>query len=700
MLALQLPGPTPPANHLTGSDLASTTDTNLRLTPELVVTSPSEASDPPAIPTTASSLGRLPTAHTSPPLPAQDGASSADIVGGHQEPASGKSTGSLVPTSLLSLPDYRKTPCKFFYPVKDTDTLSKDTDTLSEVLSDHVEQNPRIEMWHHPLSQGGRSFVQVAKFYNDNEDHDWLVSKLRKLESSVTQEVVLKEYEILQRIHHPHILAAVGAYKEVFGVDDDSWDSYDVWVGILLYPYCPNTLAQLIRIFSTYNRDTNIDEIKRRKCAQQLLSYFPCLCHAILHLHQKRIKHKDIKTDNILIDRYKTVILADFDLSDQYNNSEDLISIGKIVGTPANIPDAVQNGKPRGLERDINCLGFVFLELATVLFGETTEAFIQFTKHRANISPEGRPPPYRDSLRDGHLVEWVERLRKIACKDSGKVPIRLTGRAADEFLDMIVQMMNADVEQQHMLEPAMKLFRQVYGDVCKHCNLSVSIILPALTCMVSLTFSKDEQEQSEIRARPLSVLAGASRPLTTPELSKPSTGVRVAAADDTTQSIGERRNDESTNGRSDTPLPNDSHQSPLHEQTLLDERPIAQTGDEFPNPSGYRHRSNSDGPRHRQPTQEHDGGTNDKTPTCSNDSLDSSEPVARHPNVIHIGSDDSLDALRAKINGHFVCISYSPNKHKVKFVGSLGRGQYTSLTIRFPSTNTLGQISAHGLCAW
>jgi serine/threonine protein kinase len=51
-----------------------------------------------------------------------------------------------------------------------------------------------------------------------------------------------------------------------------------------------------------------------------LRKYFLCLCQAVAYLHspEVRVRHKDIKPENIVIDLYGNVIITDFDLSTNF----------------------------------------------------------------------------------------------------------------------------------------------------------------------------------------------------------------------------------------------------------------------------------------------------------------------------------------------------------------------------------------------
>src|SRR6202040_2867361 len=102
------------------------------------------------------------------------------------------------------------------------------------------------------------------------------------------------------------------------------------------------------------------------------LTAFGCLSSAVRYLHTSRkIKHKDIKPENILVDRYGSVLLADFGISKQYE--DDTLTEGTTPFTDKYAPPEVVDQDKRGLSSDIFSLGCVFLEMATVTLGESLE---------------------------------------------------------------------------------------------------------------------------------------------------------------------------------------------------------------------------------------------------------------------------------------------------------------------------------------
>ena len=105
------------------------------------------------------------------------------------------------------------------------------------------------------------------------------------------------ELDILKSLSHRHIVKLVGSYT-----DRDC-------IGILMLPVADMNLAQFLRkgLSSQDREDRNI----------KLRSFFGCIATAIDYLHRnekKKVRHKDIKPENILVKDY-SVFIADFGTS-------------------------------------------------------------------------------------------------------------------------------------------------------------------------------------------------------------------------------------------------------------------------------------------------------------------------------------------------------------------------------------------------
>jgi serine/threonine protein kinase len=93
---------------------------------------------------------------------------------------------------------------------------------------------------------------------------------------------------------------------------------------------------------------------------QQCLAQFRQLASAVRHLHEKRLVHRDIKLENILIDRSGFIKLCDF----SFLGFVDQVA-GEFVGTPNYLAPELWDERSYSFPVDIWSLGCVFYEILT-----------------------------------------------------------------------------------------------------------------------------------------------------------------------------------------------------------------------------------------------------------------------------------------------------------------------------------------------
>lgn len=99
------------------------------------------------------------------------------------------------------------------------------------------------------------------------------------------------ELKNLKALRHKHLVNLIGSYTD------------RTFVGLIMDPVADMNLA-------TYLSATT--ELEHRKHC--LRRFFGCLASAINYLHSQKVRHKDIKPENILV-KDRTVLLADFGTS-------------------------------------------------------------------------------------------------------------------------------------------------------------------------------------------------------------------------------------------------------------------------------------------------------------------------------------------------------------------------------------------------
>ncbi|KAF2164245.1 hypothetical protein M409DRAFT_25589 [Zasmidium cellare ATCC 36951] len=245
------------------------------------------------------------------------------------------------------------------------------------------------------VSWSRKSEVHSAKFLREDGTHEHVAVKSVPLEAE-HEKRVLEEFRQLADLDHCHIIAALGVF-----IEDQIPGS--ARIGILLFPLAPLNMEQYLYMISDHNRACKPGiEWRMFHDMKVFVSYFACLCQAVIYLHDldNPIKHRDIKPENILI-HGGTVILADFDIAKQYTNRELAYTEGPTHSTPRYAPQNVKDEEPRGLEWDVVCLGFVFLEMASVMMGETMQDLIAALENKY----------YSDALSSRLIHGWLKKLK-------------------------------------------------------------------------------------------------------------------------------------------------------------------------------------------------------------------------------------------------------------------------------------------------
>lgn len=162
------------------------------------------------------------------------------------------------------------------------------------------------------------------------------------------KEAVDNEGQILRRLDHKHIIRILDIY------------TYRNDLSIIMLDVADMNMSEYL-----YEVDTATDGPDRDNKLIVMKSWPGCLIKAIDYLHEKMVKHKDLKPDNILI-KNGLVIIADFgiskDLVDEETTATQTLST---QGTPMYWAPEVQATGRRGRATDIFSLGCIFLEVAT-----------------------------------------------------------------------------------------------------------------------------------------------------------------------------------------------------------------------------------------------------------------------------------------------------------------------------------------------
>jgi len=183
----------------------------------------------------------------------------------------------------------------------------------------------------------------------------------------------------------------------------------------------------VMEYFGGYDLYTTLEE-RNYKPYSELTSkeIFKQLVEAMMHCHQKGIAHRDVKLENILMDKLGNIKLIDFGLCDFVNDvgNKTRLCVDS-VGSPAYISPEILTGKPYdGFKADVWSCGVVLYALLFGCFPFSTSQYkllvsgeplvVQFPESR--VSPCAKEllrsmlklqPDSRFSLEDIQGHDWL-----------------------------------------------------------------------------------------------------------------------------------------------------------------------------------------------------------------------------------------------------------------------------------------------------
>jgi len=108
------------------------------------------------------------------------------------------------------------------------------------------------------------------------------------------------------------------------------------------------------------------DEIKNSEppnywSQEKVLDYFVQICLAIKHAHDRKILHRDIKSENIFMTKEGIIKVGDFGVSFCLNSTSS--QAGTRIGTPYYLSPEIIDAKPYSFENDVWSIGVILYEM-------------------------------------------------------------------------------------------------------------------------------------------------------------------------------------------------------------------------------------------------------------------------------------------------------------------------------------------------
>uniref|UniRef100_A0A8C3A514 Protein kinase domain-containing protein n=1 Tax=Cyclopterus lumpus TaxID=8103 RepID=A0A8C3A514_CYCLU len=150
-----------------------------------------------------------------------------------------------------------------------------------------------------------------------------------------------REAILLSRMKHPNIVA----FREAFEADDFL---------CIVMEYCSGgDLLQRIQ-----------QQKAVQFCVDDILRWFAQMCAAALHIHDRQVLHRDLKSKNIFLTDNGTIKLGDFGSACILNSSKTYAHT--YVGTPYYVAPEIWDNKPYNNKSDVWSLACVLYELCTL----------------------------------------------------------------------------------------------------------------------------------------------------------------------------------------------------------------------------------------------------------------------------------------------------------------------------------------------
>jgi NIMA (never in mitosis gene a)-related kinase len=133
-----------------------------------------------------------------------------------------------------------------------------------------------------------------------------------------------------------------------------------------------------------------IQEIKGSRFSEnQILDWFTQICLALKHVHDRKILHRDLKSQNIFLTKDNTIKLGDFGIARVLNNTHEKAKT--MVGTPYYLSPEIIENMPYSFKSDIWSLGIILYELCCLEppFNAESLSCLALRIVRGNYNPIG-----------------------------------------------------------------------------------------------------------------------------------------------------------------------------------------------------------------------------------------------------------------------------------------------------------------------
>eukprot|EP01059_Diplonema_ambulator_P025308 TRINITY_DN42354_c0_g1_i1.p1 TRINITY_DN42354_c0_g1~~TRINITY_DN42354_c0_g1_i1.p1 ORF type:complete len:426 (+),score=87.31 TRINITY_DN42354_c0_g1_i1:51-1328(+) len=191
--------------------------------------------------------------------------------------------------------------------------------------------------------------------------------------SQKEREAVDSEVRILSALQHPNIIR----YEEC------------VHAGHVIY-----IIMEFADGGDLYQK---ISSLKEPMEESEVLYIFTQICLAVKHLHNRRILHRDLKSQNVFLTKNNIVKLGDFGLATALRHTWQ--QAHTLCGTPNYFSPELVAGRPYNNKTDIWAMGCILYELLAQRFAFAGNTLTEIMQNIQCDQPTPVPPHYSEGLR-------------------------------------------------------------------------------------------------------------------------------------------------------------------------------------------------------------------------------------------------------------------------------------------------------------
>ncbi|KAL0335718.1 UNVERIFIED_CONTAM: Serine/threonine-protein kinase STY13 [Sesamum radiatum] len=201
-------------------------------------------------------------------------------------------------------------------------------------------------------------------------------AEIASLRAAFTQEVV-----VWHKLDHPNVTKFIGA---TMGSPELNIQTENGHIGMP-----SNICCVVVEYLPGGNLKSYLIKNRRKKLAYKVVVQMALdLARGLSYLHSQKIVHRDVKTENMLLDKSRTVKIADFGVARvEASNPNDMTGE---TGTLGYMAPEVLNGNPYNRKCDVYSFGICLWEIyccdmpyPDLSFSEVTSAVV-----RQNLRPE------------------------------------------------------------------------------------------------------------------------------------------------------------------------------------------------------------------------------------------------------------------------------------------------------------------------